>query len=59
VRKFLLGSKTRTEAEYMRAVLGPSIPTCGMYCFGEVGPVKGAATSRYFNETFVTLLLGT
>jgi hypothetical protein len=30
-----------------------------MYCFGEIGPVPGTASSRYFHETFTTLLLGT
>ena len=59
VRRFLLGSRTRVEAELVRSVYGSSLPMAGMYCFGEIGPVRGAATSRYFNETFVTLLLGT
>jgi hypothetical protein len=59
VRKLLLGSKTRIEAELAQSVLGDSIPVCGTYCFGEVGPIKGAATSRLLNETFVALLLGT
>ena len=59
VRKFLLGSRTRVEAELATSVLGDSLPLCGMYCYGEVGPVQGVPTSRLFNETFVTLLLGT
>ncbi len=59
VRKFLLGSRTKDEAEIARAVLGPSIPIAGTYCYGEVAPVDGAAISRLHNETFVTLLLGT
>ena len=59
VRKFVLGSKTRREAELVEDVLGPSVPMAGMYCYGEIGPIKGAPTSRLLNETFVTLLLGT
>jgi hypothetical protein len=59
VRRFLLGSRTRVEAELARSVYGSSLPLAGLYCFGEIGPVRGAATSRFFNETFVTLLLGT
>jgi len=59
VRKFLLGSRTRVEGELARTELGAEFPFAGMYCFGEIGPVRGAATSRYLNETFVTLLLGT
>ena len=59
VRKFLLGSRTKVEAEIASSVLGASIPIAGTYCYGEIGPIRGAPTSRYFNETFVTLLLGT
>lgn len=59
VRRFLLGSRTRVEAELARSVLGEALPMAGIYCFGEIGPVRGVDTSRYFNETFVTLLLGT
>jgi hypothetical protein len=59
VRKFLLGSKTKVEAELARSVFGPAFPMAGLYCYGEVGPVKGADTSRFLNETFVALLLGT
>ena len=59
VRRFLLGSRTGVEADLARTVFGPSMPIAGMYCFGEIGPVPGTASSRYFNETFTTLLLGT
>ncbi len=59
VRKYLLGSRTQVEGELARSEYGASMPLAGMYCFGEIGPVRGAATSRFFNETFVTLLLGT
>jgi hypothetical protein len=57
VRKFFLGTKTRVEAELAKEVLG-DLPTTGLYCYGEVGPVPGAPTARFLNETFVTLLLG-
>jgi hypothetical protein len=59
VRKFVLGSRTQVEAELARSVYGGSMPIAGMYCYGEIGPVRGAPTSRFLNETFVTLLLGT
>ena len=59
VRKFLLGTRTRVEAELSDSVLGPDIPMAGTYCYGEIGPIRGATTSRFLNETFVTLLLGT
>ena len=42
-----------------RSELGPSVPLAGLYCYGEIGPVDGATTSRFFQETFVALLLGT
>jgi len=59
VRKFVLGSRTHVEAELASSILGPSVPFAGLYCFGEVGPVGGTPTSRFLNETFVALLLGT
>lgn len=58
IRKFVLGSRTATEGDLARSVLG-SIPLAGMYCFGETAPVDPGGPSRYHNETFVTLLLGT
>jgi hypothetical protein len=58
VRKFFLGSRTKVEAELARSILG-DLPTVGLYCYGEVGPVAGVSGSRFLNETFVTVLLGT
>jgi hypothetical protein len=59
VRKFLLGSRTRIEAEMASSQYGAAMPLAGLYCYGEMGPVRGAPTSRFLNETFVTVLLGT
>lgn len=59
VRKFVLGSRTGREAELAREALGPEVPFCGLYCRGEIGPIGKQAGSRFFNETFVALLLGT
>jgi hypothetical protein len=59
VRKFVLGSRTQVETELARSVLGPSVALAGMYCSGEISPVRGAPTSRLLQESFVTLLLGT
>ncbi len=58
VRKFLLGTRTGTESDLVRDALGPSIPFAGLYCTGEIGPAGPAGESRFLNETFVTLLLG-
>jgi hypothetical protein len=59
VRKFLLGSRTRVEAEMASSQYGAAMPLAGLYCYGEMGPVRGTPTSRFLNETFVTVLLGT
>lgn len=58
-RRMLLGSKASSEVELARTELGPSVALAGLYCYGEIGPVLGMPSSRYFNTTFVTLLLGT
>ena len=49
-------SRGRAGARWLRR---RALPMACIYCFGEIGPVRGIETSRYFNETFVTLLLGT
>jgi len=59
VRRMLLGSRASMEVELARAELGPSVALAGLYCYGEIGPISGASSSRYLNTTFVTLLLGT
>lgn len=59
IRQYLLGSRTRVEAEMARSEYGVSLPISGIYCYGEIGPIQDAPTSRFFQETFVTLLLGT
>ena len=59
VRRMLLGSRASTEVELARTEFGPSVALAGLYCYGEIGPVAGSPSSRYFNTTFVTLLLGT
>ncbi len=59
VRKYVLGTRTKVEAEMARAEFGPGVPLAGLYCAGEIGPVTDGASSRFLNETFVTVLLGT
>jgi hypothetical protein len=59
IRQFLLGSRTQVEAQLAQSEYGAAMPLAGIYCYGEIGPIRGAATSRLFQETFVTLLLGT
>lgn len=59
IRQFLLGSRTQVEAQLARSAYGAAMPLAGFYGYGEMGPIEGSATSRFFQETFVTLLLGT
>ena len=59
IRKYLLGTRTKVEAEMAREELGPSVPLAGFYCAGEIGPIGGSTSSRFLNETFVAVLLGT
>jgi hypothetical protein len=59
VRKYVLGTRTKVEAEMARAEFGPSVPLAGLYCAGEIGPIGDGGSSRFLNETFVTVLLGT
>ena len=59
VRKFVLGSRTAVEAQMARSEYGADMPVAGLYCYGEIGPIRGVATSRFLNETFVTCSSGT
>jgi hypothetical protein len=59
VRKYLLGSRTDRELEYVRSELADSVAIAGMYCIGEIAPSGSESASHFLNDTFVTLLLGT
>jgi len=57
-RKQILG--TKTSKELMLVSQGnPDLKVIGGYGFGEVAPVNRDKTSRFHNETFVSLLIGT
>jgi hypothetical protein len=59
-RRLLLGTRTGEECEVVRSVLGPDIPTVGFYGYGEIAPTESSGSvSKYHNETFVSLILGT
>ncbi|HEY7828171.1 MAG TPA: FIST N-terminal domain-containing protein [Candidatus Limnocylindrales bacterium] len=58
VRRFLLGSRTAQEVIEARALLPGDLPLVGMYCGGEIAPVDDGNVSRFLNETFVAVLLG-
>ena len=57
--KYLLGTRTKVESELAGEALGPSLPLAGFYCAGEIGPIGAATSTRFLNETFVAVLLGT
>lgn len=57
-RKMLLGSRTKEEYEQVKKHTG-NLPLCGFYSYGEISPLERGKPSKYHNETFITLLLGT
>jgi len=59
-RKLMLGTHTSEEIGIVESVIGPQIPVCGFYGYGEIGPLDTKdPASKYHNETFVSLILGT
>jgi len=59
-RRLLLGTRTREEIGIVESVLGPDFPVVGFYGYGEIGPPDSSdRVSKYHNETFVSLILGT
>lgn len=59
-RKIMLGTRTGEEIGIAQSVIGSQIPVCGFYGYGEIGPLDTHdPISKYHNETFVTLILGT
>jgi len=59
-RKLLLGTHTGEEMAIVESVFGSQVPVCGFYGYGEIGPLDTKdPTSKFHNETFVSLILGT
>ncbi len=59
-RKLLLGTRTTEEFAIIESVIGKDIPVCGFYGYGEIGPRDtNDETSKFHNETFVSLIMGT
>jgi len=57
-RKLILGTRTGEELKLLRGVLGDAVAVCGFYGYGEICPEAGhGTTSKYHNESFVTLIL--
>ena len=59
-RRLLLGTRTKEEMGIVESVLGSDFPVVGFYGYGEIGPPDSSdCVSKYHNETFVSLILGT
>ena len=59
-RKLLLGTHTGEEIGIVQSVIGSQVPVCGFYGYGEIGPLDTKdPASKFHNETFVSLILGT
>jgi hypothetical protein len=59
-RKLMLGSRTGEEVGIVESVIGSQVPVVGFYGYGEIGPLETAdRVSKFHNETFVSLILGT
>ena len=59
-RKLLLGTHTGEEVGIVQSVIGSQVPVCGFYGYGEIGPLDMEdPASKFHNETFVSLILGT
>ena len=59
-RRLLLGTRAKEEFGIVESVLGSDVPVVGFYGYGEIGPPESTdCVSRFHNETFVSLILGT
>jgi hypothetical protein len=59
-RRDLLGSWTKEEFGAIGSVIGAEVPVCGFYGYGEIGPRdRSDEASRFHNQTFVSLIIGT
>ncbi len=59
-RKLLLGTRTAEEFGIVQSLIGTQVPVCGFYGYGEIGPRHtNDDTSKFHNESFVSLIMGT
>lgn len=56
-RKQVLGTRTSEEYHLLKKV-NPDLKVFGFYGYGEIAPLQKNSPSRYHNETFISLLLG-
>lgn len=57
-RKRLLGTRTKEELDIVKSVVSDSLPICGFYTYGEIGPASVGGRALFHNDSFVTVLIG-
>lgn len=57
-RKRLLGTRTKEELEIVKNVVSDSLPICGFYTYGEIGPARAGGRALFHNDSFVAVLIG-
>lgn len=57
-RKQVLGTRTQEEYQLLQEHF-PDLRLAGFYTYGEIAPMAAGQPTRFHNETFVSLLLGT
>jgi hypothetical protein len=58
MRKHVLGTRVVEECQILKTNF-PDLPVAGFYTYGEIGPLHKGKPTRFHNETFLSLLLGT
>lgn len=57
-RKRLLGTRTKEELAIVKSVVSDSLPICGFYTYGEIGPAGPGGRALFHNDSFVTVFIG-
>lgn len=57
-RRQVLGTRAKEEHQMATALVDSVLPTCGFYTYGEIAPLTPNGQSRFHNETFIALFLG-
>lgn len=57
-RKRLLGTRTKEELAIVKNIVSDSLPICGFYTYGEIGPARAGGRALFHNDSFVTTLIG-
>jgi len=55
-RRLALNQRAEEELDAVRDIIGPSVPTCGFYSYGEVSPLTLRNTCALHNQTMTITL---